>query len=105
MDSASRILRDRPVFSYLETAVPGDTSQNTGSSFASFLLGYGDSGATETIRYLKQVYRYYGFYAQDDFRISRKLMINYGVRYEFTLPPVSGGDQYSISPRRLPIPR
>lgn len=82
-------------FSFLETAVPGDTSANTGAAFASFLLGNADGGATETVRYLKQVYRYWGFYAQDDWRISRKLMLNYGLRYEFTLPPVSGGDQYS----------
>jgi hypothetical protein len=91
-------------FSYLETAVPGDTSQNTGAAFASFLLGYADSGATETVRYLKQIYRYYGFYAQDDFRISRKLMINYGVRYEFTLPPISGGNQYSDFSPTAPNP-
>ena len=24
-----------------------------------------------------------------------KLVLNYGVRYEFTRPPVAGGDQYS----------
>ena len=40
-------------FSFLETAVPGDTSATSGSSFASFLLGYGDTGATETVRYLQ----------------------------------------------------
>ena len=26
-----------------------------------------------------------------------KLVLNYGVRYEFTQPPVAGGDQYSDS--------
>ena len=66
-----------------------------GSSFASFLLGYANEGRTETIRYLQQVYPYYGFYAQDDWRLNNKLVINYGVRYEFTVPPVAGGDQYS----------
>jgi hypothetical protein len=91
-------------FSFLETAVPGATSATSGSSFASFLLGYGDTGATETVRYLRQVYRYWGFYAQDDFRVSRKLMINYGLRYEFTLPPVSGGDQYSDFSPTTPNP-
>ena len=30
-------------FSFLETAVPGATSATSGSSFASFLLGYGDT--------------------------------------------------------------
>ncbi len=91
-------------FSFLETAVPGATSATSGSSFASFLLGNADTGATETVRYLNQVYRYYAFYAQDDWRISRKLMLNYGVRYEFTLPPVAGGDQYSDFSPTTPNP-
>jgi len=91
-------------FSFLETAVPGATSATSGASFASFLLGYGDSGATETVRYLRQIYRYYGFYAQDDWRITRNLMLNFGVRHEFTLPPVSGGDQYSDFSPTTPNP-
>ena len=32
---------------------------------------------------------------QDDWRINAKLVLNYGARYEFTKPPVAGGDQYS----------
>jgi hypothetical protein len=44
---------------------------------------------------LQQVYPYYGFYAQDDWRMTDKLVLNYGLRYEFTRPPVAGGDQYS----------
>ena len=91
-------------FSFLETAVPGATSNTSGSAFASFLLGYADTGNTETVRYIKQVYRYYGFYAQDDYHISRKLILNYGLRYEFTLPPVAGGDQYSDFSATTPNP-
>jgi hypothetical protein len=91
-------------FSFLETAVPGATSATSGSSFASFLLGYGDTGATETVRYLRQIYPYYGFYAQDDWRIRRNLVLNYGLRYEFTRPPVSGGDQYSDFSPTTPNP-
>lgn len=82
-------------FSFLETAVPGATSFTSGSSFASFLLGAADSGATETIRYLPQTYAYHGFYAQDDWHVTKKLTLNLGLRYEFTQPPVAGGDQYS----------
>ena len=90
-------LGGRAGFSFLETAVPGATTlaSGGGSSFASFLLGAADTGRTETIRYLQQVYPYYGFYAQDDWRINDKLVLNYGVRYEFTQPPRAGGDQYS----------
>jgi len=91
-------------FSFLETAVPGATSATSGSSFASFLLGAGDTGATETDRYLKQIYSYYGFYAQDDWHVRRNLVINYGLRYEFTRPPVAGGDMYSDFSPTTPNP-
>ena len=84
-------------FSFLNTSVPGSTSfpNSGGSSFASFLLGDAFTGATETVRNVNQHYPYYGFYAQDDWRITRKLTLNYGLRYEFTQPPTSGSDEYS----------
>jgi hypothetical protein len=87
----------RAGFSFRGTSVPAAATlaAGGGSSFASFLLGVADSGRTETIRYLQQVYSYYSFYAQDDWRVNDKLVLNYGVRYEYTQPPVAGGDQYS----------
>jgi hypothetical protein len=89
----------RAGFSFRETSVAGATTLTSGSSFASFLLGAADSGRTETVRYLQQIYPYYGFYLQDDWRMTDKLVLNYGVRYEFTQPPRAGGDQYSdLSP-------
>jgi hypothetical protein len=91
-------------FSFLETAVPGQTNFTSGSSFASFLLGEADQGRTETIRFVEQIYDYYGFYAQDDWRLTRKLTLNYGLRYEFTRPPVSGADEYSDFTPDLPNP-
>lgn len=91
-------------FSFLETSIPGATSATSGSSFASFLLGNADSGATETIRYLPQTYDYHGFYAQDDWRISKKLIVNLGLRYEFTKPPVAGMNQYSDFSATTPNP-
>lgn len=85
----------RAGFDFKQTGLPGVTQFTSGSAFASFLLGYADSGRTETIRYLQQIYPYYGFYAQDDWRVNGKLVVNYGVRYEYTRPPRAGGDQYS----------
>ena len=94
----------RAGFSFRQTGLPGVTQFTSGSSFASFLLGYADSGRTETIRYLQQIYPYYGFYAQDDWRITPRLVINYGVRYEYTRPPRAGGDQYSDFSPTAPNP-
>jgi hypothetical protein len=85
----------RAGFSYLTTSVPGATSATSGNSFASFLLGEAVFGRTETVRTVPQLYRYFGFYFQDDWRLSRRLTINLGVRYDFTLPPISMNDQYS----------
>ena len=53
------------------------------------------SAAPKRFALVNQNYPYYGFYAQDDWRITRKLTLNYGLRYEFTLPPTSGTDEYS----------
>jgi len=87
----------RADFNFLSTSIPGNATfpASGGSSFASFLLGQAFLGRTETIRDVTQRYPYYGFYAQDDFRISKKLMINIGLRYDVTFPPTNKKDEYS----------
>ncbi|HEY2933753.1 MAG TPA: TonB-dependent receptor [Acidobacteriota bacterium] len=95
----------RARFSYLTTSVPGATSATSGSSFASFLLGEAIFGRTETVRSVPQLYRYYGFYFQDDWRLSRRLTVNLGLRYEFTQPPVTLNDQYSDFTPDRPNPK
>ena len=87
----------RADFSFLSTSIPGATSfpASGGSSFASFLLGDAYLGRTETIRFVNQKYPYFGFYAQDDWRVNRKLTVNFGLRYDFTQPPTNARDEYS----------
>ncbi|MBM3738236.1 MAG: TonB-dependent receptor [Acidobacteria bacterium] len=87
----------RADFSYLGTSIPGQTAfpASGGSSFASFLLGDTHLGRTETIRAVTQRYPYFGFYAQNDWRVTRKLTFNFGLRYDFTLPPTNKKDEYS----------
>jgi hypothetical protein len=92
-------------FRFTSTGVPGDTTFRSGSSFASFLLGEAVGGGTETERQVFQTYRYHGFYAQDDWRISPKLTMNIGLRYEFTRPPIDLRDQYSDFTPGRPNPR
>ena len=58
-----------------------------GNAFASFLLGYpsGDPGNISTVGVstpLELFTNYFGGYAQDDFRVSSKLTLNYGLRLE-----------------------
>ena len=82
-------------FSFLGTGLPGVTTYTSGSSFASFLLGEANTGNTETIRKVTQFYRYHGGYIQDDWRLTRKLILNIGLRYDNTRPPISATDSYS----------
>jgi hypothetical protein len=96
----------RADFSFLGTSIPGNTSfpNSGGNAFASLLLGDAHFGRTETIRAVNQHYPYYGFYAQDDWRLTRRLTLNIGLRYEFTLPPTSGVDEYSDFTPEKPNP-
>lgn len=63
---------------------------NTGQPIADFLLGYPTnmSGAVGTSQTHFQYYTN-NFYAQDDWKVSRSLSINYGLRYEYVTPPVA----------------
>ncbi|MCC6862315.1 MAG: TonB-dependent receptor, partial [Bryobacterales bacterium] len=77
-------------FNVSPTAIPGDGSGNTGNGFASFLLGEAYQWGLETPRNVIQKYTYWGGFFQDDWRITRKLTLNLGVRYEYT-GPLGGG--------------
>ena len=83
-----------------------DGTGATGNAFASFLLGEVQSSEITTNRYVSDRWRYYSGYAQDDWRISGKLTLNYGVRYEFTPPTWEGHypDGYSNFNPTLPNP-
>ncbi len=84
-------------FSRLSTSVPGDNNLVTGggNSFASLLLGEVFSASTENNRFVSQQWRSHSMYFQDDWKITPKLTLNLGVRYEFTLPPLEGDDKWS----------
>jgi outer membrane receptor protein involved in Fe transport len=77
-------------FSQLATAIPGDQSQNSGNAFASMLLGYTNSAGLETPRREIFHWKHLGAYLQDDWRVSPKLTMNVGVRYDFTFALTGG---------------
>jgi trimeric autotransporter adhesin len=53
-----------------------------GADLADLLLGYPASGAEYTSSKLTDIANYYGIYIQDDFRVTSKLTINAGMRWE-----------------------
>jgi hypothetical protein len=57
-----------------------------GSAFASFLLGWGNGGDYHIDPKAFNRARYWGFFVQDDWKITRNLTINLGLRYEFDVP-------------------
>jgi len=83
-------------FNYTETGVPGGTDPNQGgSAFASFLLGAADSWQIHTVRFVGQEWPYFSGYFQDDYRLSPKLTLNLGARWETQLPPVEAKDRFT----------
>jgi len=88
------------------TSIPGNNnlSQGGGNGFASFLLGEAFSGGTEDDRFVGQQFRSHAFYVQDDWRVTQRLTLNLGLRYEFTNPPVEQKDKWADFDPLLPIP-
>ena len=60
--------------------------QFTRVSFADFLLGYPASAALTTQLIGNMRFRNYMFYAQDDWKLTPRLTLNLGLRYELTTP-------------------
>ncbi len=59
---------------------------NTGFGFASLLIGTPDSGSTANNFHAAPQEHYVGFYGQDNWKATRNLTINLGLRYEFQTP-------------------
>jgi hypothetical protein len=61
---------------------PNITDGKSGNAFASLLLGAGASGSAQISGRPATTDRYHALYAQDAWKVTKKLTINYGVRYE-----------------------
>jgi hypothetical protein len=79
-----------------------------GEAFATFLLGITDGAQltnTHNVDYHRQIYAVYG---QDDFRVTSKLTLNLGLRYElFTTIKASGNEQgtFDFSDDSILVPK
>ncbi len=66
-------------FTQADPNIPGD---GTGSDIADLVLGAPVSGDVETSTFLHTYLDYHAVFAQDDFRVTRRLTLNLGLRYE-----------------------
>jgi hypothetical protein len=90
-------------FNALETGIPNQP--RTGNAIASFLLGNTDRGTLKVFAYYpRNRYQYLAGYAQDDWKVSRKLTLNYGLRYDLFLPRYEKLDNLSTFDPTVPNP-
>ena len=64
----------------------GNLIAGSGFSLASLLLGLPDSGDISEDARLITTSQYWAFYGQDDWKVSPKLTLNMGLRYDFDVP-------------------
>ncbi len=65
---------------------PSTASSTAGNGFASLLLGTGSGDLIQDFKDVATQSYYFAWYAQDDWRISKKLTLNLGVRYDLDTP-------------------
>jgi hypothetical protein len=102
---------NNPNFSFngIFTQSINTSSGSGGADLADLLLGYPVSGAAYSSTKLTDFVDYYGLYVQDQFRVSKKLTLNAGLRWEHEtgLQEVSNGilvgfDGASLNPLGSP---
>ncbi|MGC4051917.1 MAG: TonB-dependent receptor [Paludibaculum sp.] len=88
------------------TALPAQSSRNVGGglAFAALALGYASGAAIHTPRRVEMKWRYHAMYFQDDWRVTPRLTVNLGLRYEFNMPAINGGNQCADFDPTVPNP-
>ncbi|MCX6626997.1 MAG: carboxypeptidase regulatory-like domain-containing protein, partial [Candidatus Solibacter sp.] len=85
------------------TGNPG-VSGTTGINYASFLLGLANSAQYSFSADINFTFRYYAWYVQDDIKLSSKLTMNVGLRYDLPFNRYEPGHQNSNFNPSIPNP-
>ena len=75
-----------------------------GNGLASMLLGWGSGGGYGINESPFATSKYHGWYIQDDWKVTRKLTLNLGIRYDIELPRAERFDRYSWFDPDMPSP-
>ena len=73
----------------------GGPQQQPGYGWADFLLGWADSGHVQSPFALRTASQQWAWYGQDSWRVSPKLTLNIGLRWELYVPARVSGDNWS----------
>jgi hypothetical protein len=71
---------------YTQGPDPTSTTLNGGNGLASLLLGVPVGGTITITNPLFLYYKYYSLFVQDDYRITNRLTLNLGLRWEYQTP-------------------
>lgn len=83
-------------FDALLTSVNPFAAAGTGNGFASFLLGYGSGGGLNQNAQIASQIIYRAYHAGDQWRVSNRLTLNYGLRFEQMGPWSERYDRMSV---------
>jgi hypothetical protein len=89
---------------YFTPSTTANVDGTGGNSLASFLLGYPNSVNTASPLVLGNRETYWALFIQDDWKVTRKLTINAGLRWDLNVPFTEVHDQYTILDEKKPDP-
>jgi hypothetical protein len=91
-------------FAAAQTSSTGNASGLGGNSVASGLFGLSDSTTLNYGNFSGVRYKDFAMYAQDTYKFSAKLTLNYGLRYDIDLPASEAFKRFSAVDPKLPNP-
>jgi carboxypeptidase family protein/TonB-dependent receptor-like protein len=90
--------------SWTQDVATGGVTDSTGNAFASMLLGLPASGAMTHDPYATDASAYIAVFGQDDWKVTKKLTLNLGLRWDVEIPRTDRFNQLSYWNPNLPSP-
>ncbi len=91
-------------FAAAQTSNTGDASGVGGYSVASSLYGLSDTTTLNYGNFSGVRYKDFALYAQDTYKVSAKLTLNLGLRYDINIPATEAFNRFSMVDPSLPNP-